>query len=123
MKAFLLVAAGGALGSAARYAAGAFFLHSFPSAKFPWGTFFVNIAGCLAIGLAAGWIEKLSAWNAETRLAVVTGFLGGFTTFSAFGLDTLMLIKAGDLVLAVLYAASSVILGVLMVQAGLKWMI
>lgn len=120
MKTVLLVAAGGGIGSVMRYLSGAFFAHSFPAARFPWGTLFVNLAGCFLIGIAAGWIEKLPAWNAELRLALITGFLGGFTTFSAFGLDTLQLTRTGQPVLAAVYACGSVIAGVIMVQAGLR---
>ena len=95
-------------------------MRQFPDVKFPWGTFFVNLLGCLLVGLVAGFIEKLSAYNAEFRLLLITGFLGGFTTFSAFGLETVSLLKAGHSGLGLLYAFSSLLLGGALVLLGLK---
>ncbi len=120
LKELLIVAAGGAAGSVARYAAGAWILHAYPSSRFPWGTMFVNLVGCFAIGLAAGYSERLTTWNSEFRLALIVGFLGGFTTFSAFGLDTFSLIKNSQAGLAALYSMGTVLIGTLLVQAGLK---
>jgi CrcB protein len=102
--ALLLVAIGGAIGSAARFAISVLALHAL-GAAFPWGTLAVNIIGSAAIGVAAG-----SGMEGQLRLLVVTGFLGGFTTFSAFSLETATLFERSP-ALAALYVAASVGLG------------
>ncbi|MCB0336161.1 MAG: fluoride efflux transporter CrcB [Bdellovibrionales bacterium] len=118
MKEYVFVGLGGMLGSMARYASVT--IISQPHFRFPWGTLAVNLLGCLLIGIAAGAIEKLSTLNAELRLFIVTGFLGGFTTFSAFGLETLGLMKSGFPLQALLYVLSSVVLGVTLAYVGFR---
>ena len=120
MREYLLVGFGGMLGSMARYASGSYFLHTFHNSKFPWGTFFVNVVGCLLIGLLAGLTEKLISFNSEIRLLGITGFLGGFTTFSAFSIETLNLLRGGFTFVALLYALGSLVLGVSTAYIGLK---
>ncbi|WP_270937328.1 fluoride efflux transporter CrcB [Falsiroseomonas oryzae] len=102
--ALLLVALGGAAGSVARYLVSVLSVTAF-GAGFPWGTLAVNILGSAAIGVAAGLGVQGSA-----RLLLVTGFLGGFTTFSAFSLETATLYARGP-GYAVLYVAASLGLG------------
>jgi len=102
--ALLLVALGGALGSVARHLVSVAALGAL-GAGFPWGTLAVNVLGSAAIGVAAG-----TGVAGGPRLLVVTGFLGGFTTFSAFGLDTGLLFERSP-VLAAAYVAGSVGLG------------
>ena len=103
MGRFLLVAAGGALGSVARYAVSLLAVRW--AAGFPAGTLAVNLAGCLAIGALGA---ALPATSEGTRLFLLTGVLGGFTTFSAFGLETQILATSGRGGLAALYVAVSV---------------
>jgi CrcB protein len=100
----LLVALGGAAGSVARHLVSLLALGAL-GAGFPWGTLAVNIAGSAAIGLAAG-----SGIEGQARLLLVTGFLGGFTTFSAFSLETAGLFERSPL-LAAAYVAASIGLG------------
>jgi CrcB protein len=100
----LLVALGGAVGSVARYLVSVAALSTL-GAGFPWGTLAVNILGCAAIGVAAG-----MGIEGQQRLLLVTGVLGGFTTFSAFSLETGALFERSPL-LAVLYVLASVTLG------------
>lgn len=120
MKECLLVGIGGMLGTVARYLSSSFFIHTFPNAKFPWGTFFVNLAGCFLIGIIANLTGKLTNYNSEIRLIGITGFLGGFTTFSAYGIESLHLLKDGATGIAVLYITGSIILGILLAYLGLK---
>jgi fluoride exporter len=115
---FLWVGAGGFLGSAARYGVAVALAGSPLQARFPLATFLVNLAGCAAIGLLAGLWERFPTLDAQLRLFLVTGVLGGFTTFSAFGLETIALLRQGQLALAALYAVGSVALGVLAVWLG-----
>ena len=88
----ILVALGGAFGSVARYLVGVWTLRRF-GPNFPWGTLTVNIVGCFAIGLLSEVIARRLNASPEMRLLLVTGFLGGFTTFSAFSLDVISLFE------------------------------
>ncbi|MBQ7472119.1 MAG: fluoride efflux transporter CrcB [Prevotella sp.] len=108
----LLVALGGALGSVLRY------LLSGINASFPWGTFAVNILGSLLIGLLVGMVSK-GVLSPETKLLMVTGFCGGFTTFSTFASESLGMMKAGDVLLTALYVGTSVVIGILAVWGGM----
>ncbi len=105
MKNFLLVALGGGLGASARYFLSTIITVSFTGHKFPFGTFIVNSLGCLIAGIVVGFAERGSVLGPESRLLIVTGILGGFTTFSAFGIETTSLIKQRELLLAALYIA------------------
>lgn len=118
MTRVLLVGAGGFLGSAARYLLSTFAFSVTPNWRFPLGTFLENILGCFAVGLLAGLAEGRGYFSPETRILLVTGLLGGFTTFSAFGLETLVLIKRGNVWIAALYIAASVVLGLLGAWGG-----
>ena len=84
---------------------------------YPFGTFTVNIVGCLIIGLVMGMSERYNI-SSEWRLLLVTGFCGGFTTFSAFSIETMALLRDAQYLPAFLYIAGSVIIGVLVAFAG-----
>jgi CrcB protein len=112
--ALLLVALGGAAGSALRHLVSVAALAALGPA-FPWGTLAVNILGSAAIGVAAG-----AGLEGPARLLLVTGFLGGFTTFSAFSLETGLLLERHP-ALAALYVAASVLLG--LGAFALAWML
>lgn len=109
MKSILLVAFGGALGSVARYKLSGWVLHHTVEWRFPLGTFVVNVVGCLIIGVLAGLAVKDDFFSNESRLLLFTGIIGGFTTFSAFGLETFYLLRRGE----VLVAGSNIVLSVL----------
>ncbi|MGB0921063.1 MAG: fluoride efflux transporter CrcB [Alphaproteobacteria bacterium] len=115
------VAAGGAIGAVLRYlsvqAAGRLF-----GAGFPWGTFGVNIIGSFLIGIAVAWLATKAEGTAEMRALLVTGVLGGFTTFSAFSLDVIQLLERKAHMEASLYALGSVGVSVLFCFAGLALM-
>jgi CrcB protein len=115
MKGILLVALGGALGSVARFKISGWILHHTVDWRFPAGTFAVNVLGCLVAGVLVGFAEKYEYFSADTRLFLFTGILGGFTTFSAFGLETMFLIRRGEW----LIAGSNVVVSVLAGLAAL----
>jgi CrcB protein len=119
MKAILLVALGGAVGSVARYKVSGWMLHHTLDWRFPAGTFSVNVAGCLLAGVLAGLAEKHELFSADARLLLFTGLLGGFTTFSAFGLETMYLLRKGELLVAGSNVALSVAAGLLALWLGL----
>jgi len=111
IRTLLLVGAGGFLGSIARFLASRFFQNHIPSA-FPFGTFFVNIAGCFLIGLIYGLSERGSLFTTGWKLFLATGFCGGFTTFSTFANENLALLRDGDFFHFFIYTVLSVILGI-----------
>lgn len=114
----LLVAFGGATGSVLRYLVGIWSLRQFGPA-FPWGTLIVNVIGSLLIGLLAEFVARRLNASAEVRLLLVTGFLGGFTTFSAFSLDALVLMERGATTTAAVYVLASVAVSLAAVMGGL----
>lgn len=120
MTRFLLVAIGGALGSMARYGVGLAAARAFPAGAWPWGTLTVNVIGGLAMGLLIGWLGLRAGAEQETlRVFAAVGVLGGFTTFSAFSLETVLMIERRDYGLAAAYVGLSVVLAVAALMAGL----
>lgn len=113
----LLVALGGALGSLARYGVNVGTTRAF-GPLFPWGTLTVNVVGGFVMGLLAALIALRGGSN-ELRVFLLTGVLGGFTTFSAFSLDTMTLWERGEAATAALYVAASVALSIGALVAGL----
>jgi CrcB protein len=112
----LLVALGGATGSCLRYLTGRLVMGV--STGWPWGTFAVNLAGGVAMGLLAGLIGRASDGGEPVRLLLGVGLLGGFTTFSAFSLETYNMLVRGESGLAAAYVLLSVVGGVGGVWAG-----
>lgn len=110
---WLLVMIGGAIGSLARFGLSSFIVRQVNPVNFPWGTFSVNIVGCALAGVFLVTAEHLPSVSQDARIFIVTGLLGGFTTFSAFGIETLGLIRRGDWLIAASYAGCSVVAGVL----------
>lgn len=113
-----LVALGGAIGSVARYIVGVWGLR-LGGPNFPWGTLTVNVAGAFLIGLMVELIARRFDASSEMRLFVVTGILGGFTTWSSFTLDAVVLFERGELWLAALYLAASLFVSFMAIFAGL----
>ena len=119
MRSLLLVALGGALGSMARYKLSGLVLHHTLDWRFPAGTFTVNVAGCLVAGLLAGLAERHDMLSPDARLLLFTGVLGGFTTFSAFGVETVHLLRRGELAIASANVVLSVAAGLIALWIGL----
>lgn len=115
----LLVGLGGGLGSMARYACQRWFASAFGS-HFPWGTFAVNAAGCLLIGIFWGLSFKSFDSNERWKLFLMAGLCGGFTTFSAFTLEGIGLLRENKTGLFFLYITGSVLTGLLATYLGMK---
>ena len=115
----LLVALGGAIGAGCRHLVNLGALRLF-GPNFPFGTLTVNVVGGLLMGIAAGYFALVYAGGGQNlRLFVATGVLGGFTTFSAFSLDAMLLWERGDLLTALAYVLLSVVLSIVVLAAGL----
>ena len=119
MYPFLLVGAGGALGAMSRYGLSVIIGRLWPI-SFPLATLLINIIGSLAMGLFVGLMARLlPAWQADARLFVAVGILGGFTTFSSFSLDAIVLLQRGELWQATAYVLLSVVLCLIGLYLGL----
>ena len=114
LRNILLVAIGGAIGSVCRY-----LLSGINVASWPWGTFAVNILGSLFIGLLVGLVSK-GIVSPEIKLLLVTGFCGGFTTFSTFANESFSMMKSGDALQMALYLGTSVVIGIMAVWLGMN---
>ena len=114
----LWVALGGAIGSSARYVLDGAVYRVLP-ATFPYGTFTVNVTGCLLFGLVLGIAEQRMAIGTLTRTFVLIGILGGFTTFSSFTFETLQLLRDGEWLLGTLNVVGQVLGGLLALWAGM----
>ena len=117
-KLFLIVFAGSGIGGVARYSMQSWIFKLYPF-TFPIGTFIVNMIGCLLIGIFYALSEKGNLLTPEWRMALTTGFCGGFTTFSTFSYENMNLLRTGDYLYFVLYALGSVILGTAAVYLGI----
>ena len=113
----LAVAIGGALGAAARYLLSAFVLRV-SDTLFPLGTFVVNVLGCLAFGAIAGASSQRIQVAPAMRLFLLTGILGGFTTFSSYAFESLVLMRDGQMLWAAINVAGQVIAGLVGMWAG-----
>jgi CrcB protein len=120
MQSILLVFLGAGIGGALRHGVNVGCARACGTA-FPWGTLTVNVVGSLLMGLIAGWLafKTETGWGQPTRLFLTTGILGGFTTFSAFSLDAVLLWERGALGAAAAYVAVSVAASIAALVAGL----
>ena len=117
MRTLLFVGIGGGIGSILRYAISLFIGRHVPIA-FPLGTLLVNISGCFLIGIFYSLASKYTGFNPEWRLFLITGICGGYTTFSTFSYDGLILLRQGTNLYFMLYILGSVVLGLLATFAG-----
>ncbi len=122
LAASALVAAGGAVGALARYHLGrsvTLMLGESAASAFPWATFTINIAGSLAMGVLMGWFIRQGATHEGLRLLIGVGLLGGFTTFSTFSFEMLVLLQRGAVGPALAYATGSVLAGLAAAVIGM----
>jgi len=118
MNGFIVVFLGGGLGAAARHGVNLLAAQGW-GARFPWGTLAINVLGSLLIGVLAEWFALRAQLPQPLRLFLITGVLGGFTTFSAFSLEVGLLIERGQVAAAAGYVAASVIAAVGAMFAGM----
>ena len=118
LRNILLVALGGGLGSVVRFLAVSFTTETLSEGSLPLGVVSVNIVGCLVIGILFGLSQSTDLISEDLKLFLFVGILGGFTTFSAFGLEAMTLLRAGMVLQCGLYVGLSVVGGILAVAAG-----
>ena len=118
LKTILYIAFGGAIGSVLRFLT-SIFVAKFWFNHFPLATFLTNIVGCFLIGIFIGLLEKNNLTDSNLKWFLITGFCGGFTTFSTFGLENFNLFQSNNSFLAFAYIASSIIAGLFAVWLGL----
>ncbi len=123
MQAYLLVFLGAGLGGCLRHTVNLFAARLFGT-NFPWGTFLINISGSAVMGLIAGYLAFRAgeSWTQHVRLFMLTGILGGYTTFSAFSLDAALLYERGEFGMSAAYVGGSVGLALVGVFGGLAFM-
>jgi len=118
LKNILIVGLGGGIGSIGRFLCQKYISEAYPH-PFPFATFLVNIFGCFLIGIFYGLSEKGDILTPEWRFFLITGICGGYTTFSTFAFENVMLLKSGDFLYFSLYVAGSVVLGIMATFAGI----
>ncbi len=117
MKPLLIIGIGGALGSICRYLVQVY-VGKYTTLSFPFGTLVVNLTGCFLIGILFGLSNKYAWMTLDWRLFLITGICGGYTTFSSFSLESMMLFRQGNYTYFFLYILGSVTVGLLATIAG-----
>ena len=117
VKSLFIIGIGGFIGTTARFLISRYFQFNFTSV-FPWGTFIVNILGCLLIGIIYGFSERGVILSSELRLFLTVGICGGFTTFSSLSNDAFILLREEEWIRFALYTSFSFFLGLIAVYAG-----
>lgn len=117
LQKYLLIAAGGALGSIARYWVGST-IAARMGIRFPYGTLVVNITACIIIGFSLTYLGRRAGLNPAWRYLIPVGFIGAYSTFSTYEWETLSTLRSGAFLLAAIYAAGSFVLGLAAVWGG-----
>ncbi len=117
LQKYILIAMGGAAGSIARYWLGST-ISGRMGTKFPYGTFVINMSACLIIGFSLTYLGRRIDFNPAWRFLIPIGFVGAYSTFSTYEWETLSSMRAGGFLIAALYAAGSLLLGLLAVWGG-----
>lgn len=118
MRILLLIGVGGGIGSVFRYLTSVVVNRHFQTI-FPWATLIANVLGCLIIGLLLGFIERHQLTNPGLKYFFITGFCGGYTTFSSFASENMSLFQSQNTGIAFLYIAASILTGLFAVWLGL----
>lgn len=118
LKTILLVGFGGGVGSIFRFLVSVL-MNRFNHSVFPWATFIINVLGCLIIGLLIGFFDRQLLSNPNLKFLFITGFCGGFTTFSTFSAENFGLYNSGHAFLAILYIGLSIFVGLIAIWLGL----
>jgi len=117
MTKYWMVGMGGFVGSIARFWLGSYITYRM-GARFPYGTFVINVSGSFLIGLVVTLLAERSHWSPNLLYLIPIGFIGGYTTFSTFELEAFRSMRSGDLVLSLLYVILSVTVGFIAVWLG-----
>ncbi|HUV68387.1 MAG TPA: fluoride efflux transporter CrcB [Terracidiphilus sp.] len=117
MQKYLFIAAGGALGSIARYWVGSA-VSGRMGIRFPYGTLLVNLTACVIIGFSLTYLGRRAELNPAWRYFIPVGFIGAYSTFSTYEWETLATLRSGAYFMAILYAAGSLLLGLIAVWGG-----
>ena len=117
MQKYLLIAAGGGLGSVARYWVGST-ISGRMGTRFPFGTFVINITACIVIGFALTYLGKRTGLDPAWRFLIAVGFIGAYSTFSTYEWETLSTLRSGAFMLAALYAVGSLVIGLAATWCG-----
>ena len=117
MQKYLLIAAGGALGSIARYWVGSTIAGRMGT-RFPFGTFVINMTACIIIGFSLTYLGKRAGLSPAWRFFIPVGFIGAYSTFSTYEWETLSTMRSGAFFLAAIYAVGSLVLGLISVWGG-----
>jgi len=118
LKTILYIALGGGLGSVLRYLT-AVVMNKYVQSSFPYTTFVTNVVGCLLVGLFFGYLEKHNALSQDLKFFLITGFCGGYTTFSTFSHENMQLMQTNQMVTVFLYISLSVFVGLMATWFGL----